>query len=159
MKLKKLFFAIVAILMATGAFGQRVNRGDICEEIPGLTLEQQKKIDGLSVNHQKKMDQLRTQFYAERNSNQASALKREMNTEMKNHFRNISAQLNTEQQVWFNQHCYADGKGAYYVKNDSQTMGRNSGRRLGRGSGNGTGRGAGRGSGRGMGRGMGPCYN
>ncbi len=159
MKLKKLFIAIAAILMATGAFGQRVNRGDICKEIPGLTLEQQKKIDRLSVSHQEKMDQLRMQFYAERNSNQASSLKKEMNTEMKNHFQNLSAQLNTEQQAWFNQHCSADGKGAYYVKSDSQRMGRNAGRRLGRGSGSGTGRGAGRGTGRGMGRGMGPCYN
>ena len=62
MKLRKLLLATAAIMMVTGAFAQRANRGDVCQNIPNLTTEQKQKIDKLSITHQKTMDGLRSQF-------------------------------------------------------------------------------------------------
>jgi len=143
MKLRILLFVATATLVATGVNAQRANRGDICQKIPELTIEQSQKIVKLGVTHQEKMDKLRSQFYAERNLEKASAYKVEMNTEMKNHYSNISALLSPDQQEWFDQNCYADGSGRYYAR---QGKGRG-GQGLGRG-----GQGLGRG-GQGLGRG------
>ena len=139
MILRRILVIAIATLVATGVYAQRVNRGDVCQEIPGLTIEQKQKIEKLGVTHQKKMDKLRSQFYAERNLEKASDYKAEMNTEMKNHYSNISALLSPEQQEWFDQNCNADGSGRYYAR---QGKGRG-GQGLGRG-----GRGLGRGPGR-----------
>ena len=68
MKLKKLLFATAAIMMVTGTTAQKVNKSDICQAIPGLSIEQQQKIDKLSTTHQKTMDGLRTNFISERDA-------------------------------------------------------------------------------------------
>lgn len=148
MKLRKILLIATATLVATGAYAQRSNRVDICKEIPGLTIEQTQKIDRLSVTHQQKMDRLRSQFYAERNVEKATGYKTEMNTEMKNHFNNISAILTPEQQIWFDQNCYSDGQGGYYVGQGKGRGGNNGGQGLGRGYNRNNGKGSVRGSGR-----------
>jgi len=145
MKLVKVLLTTAAIIMATGAYAQRANRGDVCQNIPNLTKEQKQKIDNQSLTHQKTMDGLRTQFYAEMDPVQASEIKTKMNTEMANHFRNISGLLTAEQQIWYNQQCFATSRRGY-----------NSRGGLGRGQGYGRGQGFGRGQGYGRGQGFGP---
>lgn len=154
MKLVKVLLTTAAIIMATGAFAQRANRGDVCQNIPNLTKEQKQKIDKQSLAHQKTMDGLRTQFYAEMDPVKASEIKTQMNTEMANHFRNISGLLTAEQQTWYNQQCFANNRRGYYARGG---LGRGQGyaRGMGYGRGQGYGRGMGRGRGMGYGRGQG----
>jgi len=161
MKLKKLLFATVAIMMVSGAFAQRANRGDICQTIPGLTIEQQQKIDKLSVAHQNKMDGLRSQFYAEPDAVKASGFKTQMNTEMKDHYLNISGLLTPEQKTYYDQTCNVNRRSRNYY-----SVGYGGGQGYGRGQGYyGRGQGFGRGQGyygRGQGyygRGQGRGYN
>ncbi|MCK5135678.1 MAG: hypothetical protein KAR19_07820 [Bacteroidales bacterium] len=158
MKLKKLLFATAAIMMVTGAYAQRANRSDICQSIPGLTIEQQQKIDKLSVTHQKTMDGLRAQFYSERDAVKASGFKTQMNTEMKNHYQNISGLLTPEQEVYFDQNCNVNRRSRNYYSvgyGGGQGFGRGQGYRRGQGYGRGQGFGRGQSFGRGQGRGYG----
>ena len=110
---------------------QKANRGDVCQNIPSLTKEQKQKIDKQSLAHQKTMDGLRTKFYAENDVEKASEIKTKMNTERANHTQEISDLLTAEQQIWYNQQCFATSRRGY-----------------GRGQGYGSGRGYGRGMGR-----------
>ncbi len=105
MNLKRVFLIAIAILLAVSTNAQVPNRTDICQEIPNLTLDQQKKIDKLSATHQLTMDGLRAQFYEERDGGIASGYKAQMNTEMRNHYNNISGILTSDQQTWFDQTC------------------------------------------------------
>ena len=107
MRFRKVLLTAAVILMATGVSAQRANRGDICQDIPNLTQEQSQEINKLSVTHQKTMDDLRTKFWAESDPDKASEIKTQMNTEMDNHYRNISDLLPPEQQTWFDQNCNA----------------------------------------------------
>lgn len=148
MKTRKVLFIAIILSIALGTNAQRTYRGDVCHNIPDLTPAQKQEIGKLCLAHQKKMDQLREQFYTESDVTVASGIKNKMNTEMSNHFQNISVLLTPEQKTWFDQNCYANTRsGPYY--------GRGYGRR-GRGYWNG-GQGYGRGPGRGrcMGRGYG----
>lgn len=151
MKLVKVLITTAAIIMATGAFAQKANRGDVCQNIPNLTQEQKQKIDNQSLTHQKTIDGLRTQFYAEMDPVKASEIKTKMNTEMANHFRNISGLLTADQQIWYNQQCFANSRRGY---GRGQGLGRGQG--FGPGQGYGRGMGYGRGQGYGRGRGIGP---
>ncbi len=119
-------------MMATGAFAQRANRSDICQTIPGLTIEQQQKIDRLSVTHQKTMDGLRTQFYSERDAVKASGIKTQMNTEMKDHYQSISGLLTPEQKTYFDQTCNVNRRSGNYYR-EGFGRGQGYGRRQGRG--------------------------
>ena len=116
MKPAKVLFTAVAFMIFAGAYAQQANRGDICQSIPGLTIDQQQKIDKLSVTHQKKMDQLRMQFHSEINAQKAADLKTQMNTEMQNHYQNITGLLTPEQKTWFDQNCNANSRGNYYAR-------------------------------------------
>ncbi|MEN8204028.1 MAG: hypothetical protein ABFS28_15630 [Bacteroidota bacterium] len=155
MKPGRLLLVIAAMLIAAGAYAQQVNRGDLCQDIPGLTASQQKKIDELGKAHQKKMDHLRTRFYAETDPVDASTIKTEMSTERNKHYQNISALLTPEQQQWYDQQCYANENGRYLRQGNGRGNGRGMGRGMGRGAGIGSDRGMGRGAGRGAGRGYG----
>ena len=146
MKLKKLFLTTTAIVMVAGIYAQTANKGDICQYIPYLTTEQKQKIDKLSTTHQKTMDDFRSQFWSEIDPAKASAIKTQMNTEMDNHYQNISAFLSPEQKIWFNRNCYA---------NSRRGLGRGQGFGPGRGFGRGQGFGPGKGYGHGQGRGRG----
>ena len=115
MNLKGILLTVAAIVMTAGASAQRVNRTDLCQVIPNLTADQQQKIDKLSTTHQNTMDALRTKFYAELDGVKASGYKTQMNTEMNNHYQNISGLLTTEQQTWFDQNCNVNNRrGNYY---------------------------------------------
>ena len=105
MNLRRDLLTVVAILLAVGLNAQSVNRTDLCQYIPNLSPEQQQKIDKLSATHQLKMDGLRAQFHAERDGVIASGYKTQMNTEMRNHYNNISGILTSDQQTWFKQTC------------------------------------------------------
>ena len=148
MKLVKVLLTTVAIIMATGTYAQKANRGDVCQNIPSLTKEQKQKIDKQSLAHQKTMDGLRTKFYAENDVEKASEVKIQMNAERANYFQEISDLLTAEQQIWYNQQCFATNRRAY---------GRGQG--FGSGRGNCRGMGNGRGQGYGQGRGFGPGSN
>ena len=153
----KVLFIAVAFMIFSNASAQQANGGDICQSIPGLTIEQQQKIDNLSITHQKKMDNLRMQYRSESNAQQARTLKTQMNTEMQNHYQNISTLLSVEQKTWYDQNCSANYAGSNYPRNGlgrgNRVYGRGQG--AGRGAAYGTGRGAGRGTGYGTGRGAG----
>jgi Spy/CpxP family protein refolding chaperone len=136
--------------MVTCAYSQIANRGDVCQNIPNLTKEQKQKIDKLSVTHQKTMDGLRKQFYSENDVVKASEIKGQMNTEMANHYRNISGTLTPEQQTWFDQTCNVNGRRGNYSKGGFARTGQGYGRCMGYGRCQGYGRGQGRG--RGIGR-------
>ena len=97
MNLRRDLITVVAILLAVGTNAQVPNRSDLCQNIPNLSQEQQQKIDNLADTHQKKMDGLRAQFYAELDGVKASGYKTQMNTEMQNHYNNISGILTPEQ--------------------------------------------------------------
>ena len=153
MNLRGVLLIAAAFLLVLGANAQRANRSDLCQAIPNLSLDQQQKIDKLSVAHQNKMDALRTQFYAECDGVKASGFKTQMNTEMKNHYRNVSGLLTTEQQTWFDQNCNVNTRRGNYnsvAYGRSQGYGRN--QAYGRGQGNGRGQGYRRGPGKGQGR-------
>ena len=62
MNLRRVLVTVVAILSVTGTPAQRVNRTEICQDIPNLTMEQQLKIDKLIATHQNTIDELHTQF-------------------------------------------------------------------------------------------------
>ena len=143
MNLGRVLFTVVAILMAMGTNAQRANRTDLCQNIPNLSLEQQQKIDKLSATHQNTMDGLRANFYAERDGVKASGYKTQMNTEMQNHYTNISGILTTEQQTWFDQTCNVNSRRGNYSRGE---FGWGQGR--GRGQGYGRGQSYGRGQGR-----------
>jgi hypothetical protein len=155
MKLLKVVLTTAAIILATGTFAQRTNRGDVCQNIPNLTKEQNQKIDKQSLAHQKSMDGLRTKFYAENDAVKASEIKTQMNAEMAKHYREISGLLTTEQKIWYNQQCFATSRRGYYSRG-SFGRGQGCGRGIGYGRGQvfepGQGRGRGMGYGRGMGR-------
>lgn len=159
MKSAKVLFTALAFMIFTSAYSQQINRADICQSIPGLSTEQQQKIDRLGLTHQKKMDDLRTQFRSESNAQSAALLKTQMNNEMQSHNRNISAMLTPEQLTWYDQTCNANGNGSY---NTRPANGRGLGRGQGVGRGQSIGRGAGYGrsvaykNGTGYGRGTGP---
>ncbi len=153
MKPIKVFLTVVSIVLATEAYSQRANRGDICQNIPDLTTEQKQKLDKLSTTHQKSIDGLRTKFYAETDAAKALEIKTQMNTETANHYRNISGLLSPEQQTWFDQQCFANSRRGY-----GRGMGYGPGQGFGRGQGYGRAQGCGRGMGyygRGQGRGRG----
>ena len=157
MKPLKIVLTTVAILVTTGVFAQRINRGDVCQHIPNLTAEQKQKIDQQSLAHQNTMDDLRNQFYAESDGVKASAIKKQMNAEMAKHYRKISGLLTTKQKIWYDQQCLATGRRSYYSGKSlgrGQGFGRGMYYRRGQGfrSGQGYGRGQGQGRGRGMGR-------
>ena len=140
MNLKRVLLIAIAILLAVGTHAQRVNRTEICQDIPNLTLEQQQKIDKLSATHQLKMDGLRAQFYAEPDAVIASGYKTQMNTEMRNNYNNISGILTADQQIWFDQTCNVNSRRA-----NSYNAGYGRGQGHGRGQGYGRGKGYGRG--------------
>ena len=167
MKRAKVFFTALAFMIFTGAFSQQASRSDICQSIPGLTTEQQQKIDRLGSTHQKKMDELRMQFLSESNAQDAANLKSQMNSEMQVHYQKISALLTPEQLSWYNQSCNAN-RNSYARATFGQGMGRGQGigrtlygqtASFGRGTGYGRGtccvRGRGYGQGAGYGRGAG----
>ncbi len=134
MKIRKVLLTAVALMIATVAFTQSTNRGDICQNIPDLTIEQKSKIDGLSSTHQKTMDELRLEFRSEADATKAASIKTKMNTERENHSNNISKLLTPEQKTWFEQN---------YKQNRGKGYGRGQG--CGRGNRQGYGRGFGRG--------------
>jgi len=155
MKPKKVLLIAIAFTMALGTYAQRVNRGDVCQNIPNLTTTQKQEIDKLCVTHQQKMDRLRDQFYAECDIANASEIKTQMNAEVKNHYKNISALLTPEQKVFLDQNCYANrSRGSYYgrgfgrngrgYRQGGQGYERGNGRAFGQGRGQGQGRGYGR---------------
>ena len=146
MKFKVVLSAALIFMICTGIHAQQLNRGDICQDIPGLTTEQQQKIDKLGAEHQQRMDVLRTQFQSEANAQDAANIKTQMNSEMQSHYNNISAVLTPEQKSWYNQSCNANtySQAAY---------GRGNGRGLGRGTAYGRGSGYGRGTAYGRGTG------
>ena len=149
MKPATVLFIALAFMVFASASAQQVNRGNICGSIPDLTVEQQQKIDNLSATHQKKMDELRAQYLSEGDWQQASSKKAQMNTEMQNHYKNVSALLTADQKTWYDQNCGADYRGTY----PRNGMGRGNrayanGQGMGRGAAYGTGRGVGRGGGR-----------
>lgn len=146
MRTRKVLFIAIILSIALGTDAQRMYRSVVCQSIPNLTPVQKQKIDKLSFAHQKKMDRLREQFYMESNVTVASEIKRKMDTEMADHYQNISVLLTPEQKTWFDQNCYANTRNEPYY-------GRGFGRH-GRGYWHG-GQGYGRGPGRGrcMGRG------
>ena len=149
MNLKRVLLTIIVILLAVGMNAQRVNRTDLCQSIPNLTLEQQQKIDKLSATHQKTMDELRTKFYAERDGVKATGFKTQMNTEMQNHYKNISGILTIDQQTWFDQTCNVNNRrDNSYTAGYGYVQGRGRGQCYGRSQGCGRGRGCGRGQGR-----------
>jgi len=166
MKPGRLFLTIATLVIATAVYSQQISRGDVCQNIPGLSAKQQKKMDELGKAHQKKMDQLRTRFFAEVDPVDASNIKAEMNAENKDHYLKVSALLTPEQQQWFDQSCNAygnrgnlrQGKGSAYGRGMGRGMGRNCGRGMGRGYSSGSGANMGRGMGRGSGRGSGRGY-
>jgi len=152
-------------MIFTGAFSQQAFQGDICQSIPGLTSEQQQKIDKLGASHQKKMDALRTKFISESNAENAANLKSQMSSEMENHYQNITALLTPGQQSWYEQNCYANKSRNYYARagyGQSYGRGQGSGRGIrytgGTGYGRGTGFGRGAGYRRGAGYGWGAGY-
>ena len=151
MRLRKVLLTVATILMVSNVSAQRPNRSNVCQDIPNLTQEQNQEINKLSVAHQKKMDDLRTKFWSEPDPDKASVIKIQMNTEMDNHYRNISNLLTSEQKTWYDQNCNVNRR-YYYGR---RGYGRN-GQGLGRGRGNGRGRGYGRGGGYGRGQGNGP---
>jgi len=160
MKLIKALLTTAAILLASGTFAQRANRGDVCQNIPNLTKEQKQNINKQSLAHQKTMDGLRSRFYAENDAVKASEIKTQMSTEMAKHNREITALLTTEQQNWYNQQCFATSRRGNYTRagfGRGQGYGRGQGCGRGRGfvSGQGYGRGQGFGPGQGYGRGLG----
>ncbi len=169
MKPRKVLLITAAIVMVTGASAQRANRGDVCQNIPNLSTEQTQKINNLGVTHQKTMDGLRAQFYSENDAAKASEFKTQMNTEMANHYRNISNILTPEQKTWFDQQCNVNNRRGYYRNGGFGRSGQGyvsgvgyaSGQGYGRGQGFGRGQGYGRGQGRGrgMGRGLGRTTN
>jgi len=147
MKLRKVLLITAAIMMVAGAYAQRANRGDVCQDIPDLTPEQTQKIDKFSVTHQETMDKLRTKFYSENDAAKASEIKAQMNAEMENHYQNIAGLLTPEQKTWYDQNCNVNRR-SFYRRGG---FGRN-GRGFGRGPGYGRGQGFGRGQGYGRGR-------
>jgi len=144
MKFVKVLFVAIAFIIFASASAQQSNRGDICQSIPGLTVEQQQKIDNLSLTHREKMDALRLQFHSESDVQLATNLKAQMNTEMQKHFKNISALLTSEQKTWYDQNCSANYTGGTYPRNGLGRGARVYGR--GQGAGRGAGYGAGRGA-------------
>ena len=163
MKLNKVLLTATAFLLITGAYSQTVNRTDLCQQIPDLTAEQSQKIAKLSATHQKTMDVLRTQFWSEPDVSKATAIKTMMNTEMSNHYNNITALLSPEQKAWFDQICYANNRRGYgRGQNDATGQVYGQGQALAAGQAAGYGRGYGRcrggGYGAGYGRGMGRGY-
>ena len=165
MKPRNVLLITAAILMATGAYAQRANRGDVCPNIPNLTTEQTQKVEKLSVIHQKTMDGLREQFYSSNDAAKASEFKTQMNTEMANRYRNISNILAPEQKTWFDQQCNVNNRRGYYRNRGFGRSGQGYVSGVGYASGQGCGRGKsfapvstygrGQGRGRGMGRGLG----
>jgi len=162
MKLKKVILTVSIVLLVTGAYSQAVNRIELCQQIPDLTADQSQKLAKLSTTHQKTMDDLRAKFWSEPDLNQASVYKTQMNTEMANHYNNITALLSPEQKTWFDQNCYANnrggyGRGQFYATGQGTTSGQAyaSGQGYATGQGSGYGRGYGRGQGAGYGRGYG----
>ena len=148
METRKVLVIAVILAVALGTDAQRVYRGDVCHNIPNLSPVQTQQIDKLCLAHQKKMDQLRENFYSEPNAAVASGIKKKMDTEMADHYKNITALLTPEQKIWFDQNCYANTRSRPYY-------GRGFGRR-GRGYWSGCpGYGRGPGRGRYMGRGYG----
>jgi len=153
MNLKRVFLIAIAILLAVGTNAQVPNRTDICQEIPNLTLDQQKKIDKLSATHQLKMDGLRAQFHAERDGVIASGYKTQMNTEMRNHYKNISALLTADQQTWFDQTCNVNRRsGNSYTAGYGRSQAFRRGQGYGRGQSYARGQSYGRGQGYGRGQ-------
>ena len=155
MKPRKVLLITAALVMATGAYAQRANRGDVCRNIPNLSTEQTQQVSNLSVIHKKTMDGLREQFYSEIDAAKASEYKTQMNTEMANHYRNISDILTPEQKTWFDQQCNVNNRRGYYRNVGFGRGGQGYGRGLGYASGQGYGRGVGYASGQGYGRGVG----
>lgn len=155
MKSRKVLLSAIALTMGLGLYAQRVNRGDVCQNIPNLTTEQEQRIDKLSSIHQQKMDRLRDQFYKEPDIAKASEIKSQMDAEMKAHYGDISALLTPEQNTFLDQNCYANKvRGPYYGKG----FGRH-GRGYNQGGQGGYGRGYGRAPGQGRGRGQGRGYD
>jgi len=149
MKPLKVVLTTVAILVTTGVFAQRINRGDVCQHIPNLTAEQKQKINEQSLAHQNTMDDLRNQFYAESDGVKASAIKKQMNAEMAKHYRKISGLLTTKQKTWYDQQCFAAGRKSYYSrKGQGRGQGFGRGMYYRRGQDYGQGQGRGRGMGR-----------
>ena len=165
MNLRRVLITVVAILLAVGTNAQVPNRTDICQKIPNLTLDQQKKIDKLSATHQLTMDGLRAQFYEERDGVIASGYKAQMNTEMQNHYKNISTLLTADQQTWFDQTCNVNrrsgnnynagyGRSQGYVRGQSYARGQGYGRGQSYARGQGYGRSQSYARGQGYGRGQ-----
>ncbi len=136
MKPIQLLMITVVFMTASSAFTQKVNRGDVCQEIPNLSTQQKSDIEKLSTEHQKTMDALRSKFYSETDAAISKELKMKMNTEQNSHYQAIQNLLTVEQKSWFNQSCI-----------------RYSGQGNGRGKGFGRGQGYGRGQVSGRGRG------
>ena len=152
MKFRKVLLTTAAIMMVAGAYAQRANRGDVCQDIPNLIPEQKQKIEKLGVTHQETMDNLRTQFYSENDAAKATEIKAQMNTEMENHYQNIAGLLTPEQKTWYDQNCNVNSRN-YYRRGGFGRNGRGFGRGQGLGRGQGRGRGQGFGPGQGRGRG------
>ena len=150
MKTKLLIFTALLALICTGAGAQEFNRGNICQSIPGLSPEQQQKIDRIGTEHQQRMDELRKQFWTESDQQKAVKLKTQMNREMQSHYSNISAVLTPDQKNWYVQTCNANvyARAAY-------ARGGGRGAAFGRGAVNG--RGTVNGKGKGYGRGVACC--
>ncbi len=165
MKPTKVVFIALAFIIFASANAQQTSRGEICQSIPGLSLEQQQKIDNLSLTHQKKMDELRLQFRSERNIQVATDLKTQMNTEMQKHYKGITALLSSEQKTWYDQNCSASYTGGTYPRNGlgksggvigpGRGAGNRAGYSAGLGAGNRAGYSAGLGAGYSAGRGAG----
>jgi len=158
MKTPRFVITAVAFFFVTVAFAQRVNRGDICQNIPNLTDELKSVIEKLSSQHQKTMDALRVQFRSEADPVNAREIKKKMFLERNEHYQAIFELLTAEQKLWFQQNClrytiqgYGQDRG--YGRGYSQGQGQGYGRGRGYGRGYNQGQGQGYGGGRGYGRG------
>jgi hypothetical protein len=159
MKSANVFFTALAFMIFTSVYSQQAYRGDICRNIPDLTIQQQQKIDKLGSAHQKKMDELRLQFHSESNVQKAAALKTQMNNEMQNHYQKVTALLTPEQKTWYDQTCNAYRNSHYNARDGyGPRCGYGAGSGAGYGRGRGYGRGQGPGCGAGYGRGRGRCF-
>ena len=146
MKTIKLLMMAVIFMTASAAYTQKVNRGDVCQEIPNLSSQQKSDIEKLSAKHQKKMDALRVSFYSERDAASAKELKLKMNAEQNSHYQAIQNLLRPEQKTWFSQSCIrysgqGTGRGQGYGRGQGNVGGQGYGRSQGIRGGQGCGRG------------------
>jgi Spy/CpxP family protein refolding chaperone len=115
-----------------GGRGLGYGKGQICQNIPGLTQEQQDKIADLQKTHWKQMDDLRLKRMRAATLKERDQIGIQMAEARAAHHADLMALLDKDQQQWVNDHM-------------ALGIGRGQGRRGGCGMGYGRGQGSGRG--------------